>query len=116
MSGPTPKTRQIVWTRAGSRCEVCGTNLLTAPNSIHHRRRRGMGGNRSVWINQPSNLILICGTGVTGCHGHIESYRTAAYDAGLLLRDGEMPWEHPVQLLQGLVYLTDEGDYATGAP
>lgn len=117
MSGPSPRTRLIVRTRAGGRCELCGVAAHEGPTSIHHRHPRRMGGTRRPWINLASNLLFICGTGTTGCHGRVESNRTAAYAAGWLLRDGEDPAEVPVQIHQlGAVYLTDEGDYATGAP
>lgn len=37
-----------------------------------------MGGTRQPNTNSPSNLILLCGDGVQGCHGHIEQNRASA--------------------------------------
>lgn len=37
--------------------------------SIHHRRAKGMGGTARVDVNDPGNLMLLCGDGVAGCHG-----------------------------------------------
>ena len=41
-----------------------------------------MGGSKSPNTNSPSNLILLCGDGVRGCHGHIEQNRSEARKAG----------------------------------
>lgn len=41
-----------------------------------------MGGSKAPNTNSPSNLILLCGDGVRGCHGHIEQNRTEARLAG----------------------------------
>ncbi|MBM0205776.1 hypothetical protein JNW90_24235 [Micromonospora sp. STR1s_5] len=37
--------------------------------SLHHRRAKGMGGTRRENVNHPGNLMLLCGDGVSGCHG-----------------------------------------------
>ncbi|MSZ78271.1 MAG: HNH endonuclease [Actinobacteria bacterium] len=104
--------------RAGGRCELCNRDLgWTSEYSKHHRRPRGMGGTKATWVNAVSNLLLVCGTGVTGCHGMIESQRAIAYERGWLVRTGFAPNEVPV-LLHGarLVYLDDDGRYAEGSP
>jgi 5-methylcytosine-specific restriction protein A len=87
VTGPTQVTREIVYARAGNVCEIC----YRPPHmgSLHHRKARGMGGSRAKWINLPANLMLVCGSGTTGCHGKIESYRERSFDAGWLLRWGE---------------------------
>ena len=41
-----------------------------------------MGGSKSPNTNSPSNLILLCGDGVRGCHGHIEQNRAEARLSG----------------------------------
>jgi hypothetical protein len=46
-----------------------------------------MGGTDRPEINLAGNLILLCGSGVNGCHGYIESKRRWAVEAGLLV-----PW------------------------
>ncbi len=57
-----------------------------------------MGGSRRPELNEAPNLIVICGSGTSGCHGRIESNRTAAYADGLLLHDGQDPASVPVLL------------------
>lgn len=44
-----------------------------------------MGGSKNEMLHKPANLILLCGSGVTGCHGWVESYRDEAREAGFLL-------------------------------
>lgn len=86
MSGIPTKVRELVWTRDGASCARCGISILNRPSSIHHRKPRGMGGTRDPRINDPRNLVRLCGSGVTGCHGRIESNRTAAMEKGWLIR------------------------------
>lgn len=78
--------RAVVLARDGHRCARCGTSCLNVPASVHHRRARGMGGTRDARSSDPRNLVLLCGTGTTGCHGWIESHRSAALDTGCLIR------------------------------
>ncbi len=46
-------------------CVVCGD---TASPSQHHVLPRGQGGD-----DDPANLVSLCGSGTTGCHGLIEA-------------------------------------------
>lgn len=111
-TGPDEATRELVWARAGGACEICSTPLHNQIRSLHHRRRRGMGGSRAPWINSPANLMLLCGSGTLGCHGMVEHNRAVGYDSGWLLRDGELPAETPVEVtVLGRVLLTDDGTY-----
>lgn len=113
-TGPTATVSTIVWQRAGGRCEVCGGSLAGVDGfSKHHRHPRRMGGSTRADLNTPANLVLICGSGTTGCHGRIESNRTIAYGEGLLLHDGADPTAVPVLLACGLVYLAVDGTYST---
>lgn len=83
-----------------------------------------MGGSRRPELNTPANLILVCGSGTTGCHGRIESNRTRAYEDGLLLRADQTPTDVPTMLADPnhpsqwprLVWLTDDGTYTEGDP
>lgn len=124
-TGPTTTTREIVWARAGGRCEVCGSPIAGVLGfSLHHRHPRRMGGSRRPELNSPANLILLCGSGTTGCHGRIEANRERAYEDGLLLHDGATPTEVPVMLADPyspsqwprLVWLTDEATYTEEPP
>lgn len=99
--------RSIVRTRDGHRCQMCGASVLNIPSSIHHRRRRGMGG--SALLERPSNLVRLCGDGVQGCHGRVESQRTHAKDIGWLLGYLDDPQTTPLLAYDGWVLLDDLG-------
>lgn len=87
-TGPTQETRQLVLSRARYTCEICGASNAS---NIHHRRPRGLGGTRDPEINSPANLLAVCGSGTTGCHGQVEAYRKIAYELGWLVRWGQDP-------------------------
>ncbi|WP_300680716.1 hypothetical protein [Nocardioides sp.] len=120
-TGPSQTVRLLVKARAEGRCERCATRVLSLddqartwpvyPYSIHHRIPRGMGGTSRPELNQPGNLVLLCGTGVDGCHGWIESHRHAAAEAGWLLPTSTAdPTTVPVVLWHGRpVYLLNDG-------
>jgi hypothetical protein len=69
-------------------CEAPGGSLYGMPRervSIHHRQPRGMGGTRRLTANSLAVLMLVCGTGVTGCHGYVERNREWALAQGFLV-------------------------------
>lgn len=115
MTGPSKKTVEVVWTRDQGSCARCGRGLHRDDRgwswSVHHRAPRGAGGSKAVWINLPSNLILLCGSGTTGCHGRVEKDRAQAENLGFIVRRGvHIPTEIPVaHALYGVVFLTDRG-------
>ena len=49
-------------------CVKCGL-ILAGSGNVHHRRNRGQGGSRKA--NVISNLITLCGTPLSGCHGDV---------------------------------------------
>lgn len=126
-TGPTAGQRRTVAARAGWRCEICGAVLgwpdgsggatWCAPHSFHHRRARGMGGTRRPDTNSPANLLLLCGTGTTGCHGRVEANRAAAHQLGWLLHQTEDPAQVPAYVVTGAggearpLLLTTDGRY-----
>lgn len=102
---PRPKLTAAEWdalyhllkTRSGLQCEArtpdCAAGrrgdlhgLTRQQVSIHHRQPRGAGGTRGAATHSLANLLLICGSGTTGCHGYIEDNRRWAYDTGWLVR------------------------------
>lgn len=94
------------------RCEICGEPLSSTAMSVHHRRPRGMGGTKRADTNYPSNLMAICGTGTSGCHGYVESHREEAYEKGWLVSQNEEPSSVALKsYLYGTVYFDDEGGY-----
>ncbi len=123
-TGPTPARRNTVLLRAMGLCEVCGNQLhggdeWRAVHSFHHRQARGMGGSSRPEVNSPANVLLVCGTGTTGCHGFIEAHRTAAELEGWLVRHGLDPATVPVTVHDAYdptratrrVLLDHHGDY-----
>lgn len=115
-TGPVQSIRHLVMNRCAARCEVCGRRTDGhTPFNIHHRKPRGMGGTTNERTNLPSNLLFVCGTGTTGCHGWIESHREEAHRRGLILRQSEDPRTAPVTLYDHrTVYLDDLGAYNPG--
>lgn len=100
-TGPEQAVRDVVLDRASGCCERCGGRLHDADrwlvaHSFHHRQPRGAGGSSRAGINSPANLLLLCGSGVTGCHGEVEANRTAAYEAGWLVKHPLDPATVPV--------------------
>lgn len=92
---PVPRgLRAAVWDRDEGRCQRCGRLIQGGPSSLHHRRPRRAGG--SAGAHTAENLVLLCGTGTTGCHQHVESHRADAYEAGWLVHSWGNPAVVPV--------------------
>lgn len=81
-------------------CEICG-----APgNNAHHRKNRSQGG-----LDVLSNLLLLDGSGTTGCHGLVTTNPYWAYQHGYAVKSFEDPASKPVLLRHGWVRLDDNG-------
>jgi len=108
----SPDVVDAVLERDQHSCVVCGNNLHGTRGrdwSIHHRRPRRMGGDKRPETNLPANLVAVCGTGVDGCHGWLESRRTEAMDQGLILHADDDPTQVPIAVWYGAVLLDNEG-------
>lgn len=92
-------------------CERCGHTITNDAfgYSVHHRIPRQMGGSKDPRISMPSNLLLLCGSGVTGCHGAVESSRMLAFDAGWLVHRTSDPREEMVLYRDQWAWLDDDG-------
>lgn len=112
-TGPDFCVREEVRARFWGRCARCGSY---GAGNIHHRQPRGMGGTRNPATNSPPNLLWLCGSGTTGCHGWVESYRAAAAEAGWLVKHPRDPAEVPVMLWDGQLALLDADGGWTPAP
>lgn len=106
-----PSTREAIIAREQQRCASCGTSNPVLGWSVHHRRRRGMGGTRRASTACPTNGLLLCGSGTTGCHGFYERERTLGYEHGVLVRDHHEPSEQPVLYRGRWVLLLPDGGW-----
>jgi 5-methylcytosine-specific restriction endonuclease McrA len=103
VSGPTDLTRQAVLRRDGGACVACGRVVALDDGdrmrpidtySLQHRTARGMGS-RSV-LNGPTNLLVMCGTGTTQCHGYTEAHPDWARERGYRVDTWDSPDTVPV--------------------
>ena len=118
---PTKAVVALVIDREFGRCAVCYNRINTEEGrgeswSIHHRCPRASGGTSRVWVNEAANLLLVCGSGTTGCHGWIESNRDQARRQGLLISSNGRAVAVDVEVEHaryGRVKLTNEGTVRT---
>lgn len=121
-TGPDQATVDLVLERDKNSCVYCGKGVSTEPGqrgmfwSIQHRDPRGAGGTSNPDVNLPSRLVVLCGSGTTGCHGWAEENRREAEALGLLLRDGDDPYTTPVSTWYGVAFLDDKGDWSSEMP
>jgi hypothetical protein len=104
-TGPSAAVRKLILDREGMHCAACGISVTGIPASVQHRRARRMGGSSDPAANRPGNLVLLCGDGVTGCHGLAESRDPHMHERGFWIYSWESPAAVPVML-------ADEGDWA----
>ena len=83
-TGPDLGTRETVARRDAYTCVRCGNPADAAwdGHSIHHRRLRS-----HPWpgLHEPANLITLCGSGTTGCHGHVHAHPKEARENGWIV-------------------------------
>ena len=120
-TGPSQKVRALVMAREGNCCAACGISVIGRPYSVQHRVARGMGGRATAAANALSNLVLLCGSAVTGCHGLAESRDPDMHDRGLWLWSWEDPALVPVMLASEhdsgvTVWLAADGTYLLEPP
>lgn len=83
-------TRDLVWSRADSCCEHCGQGLTReSSHSVHHRKYLSRGGTDHI-----SNLVLLCGTGVAGCHGLVHSTQEIGFTVSRYANPQTVPILH----------------------
>lgn len=102
MSNIPPKVRAALKERAGGCCEVCGAAKAT---NAHHRKNRSQGGPHAL-----SNLLLLCGSGTTGCHGAVTMNPHWACGRGLSVKSWQDSWSEPVVRWGKWVLLGDGGE------
>jgi hypothetical protein len=118
-TGPDAKTRALVLERDSYCC--CRCSRPAGPDigsySIQHRVARGVGGGNGV-----PNLLLLCGSATTLCHGEVEG-RLNPHDlaAGYRLESWQDPATEPVMLHSAhgsgiTVWLLADGGYSDSPP
>lgn len=99
------KARERLYERSGRICEVCGAARAT---NAQHRKNRSQGGDWSL-----SNLLDVCGSGTTGCHGYIHANPSESYASGWSVRQSMNPRDMPAFLRTpygyGYVWLHNDG-------
>ena len=86
--------RDAVLDRDGHACNRCGVPVQRPYYSLQHRRPRGMGGSRL--LHTMANLVTLCGSASTRCHGEVENDRDTSTRLGWLVPHGVTPEEWPV--------------------
>lgn len=114
---PSKTTFGIVFDRDRGCCAWCVEEIRGHRGegfSLHHRRPAGMGGDRRPETHAPGNLVLLCGSGTTACHGLVESRRDEASERGFLIPKlaASTPSTWPIEhALHGRVFLFDDGSW-----
>lgn len=80
---PTDAVRQAIYERDGHCCQRCG--VYAYGGSLHHRVNKSVGGDA-----RPANLVLLCGSGTTGCHGWVTRNVKKARTAGWAVLSGDL--------------------------
>lgn len=118
MNGPNTEIRRTVLRRDGWKCAICNREIDShwSGYSIHHRRLRSQGSDYSG-LHQPENLLPLCGSGTTGCHGWVHAHPSRAYQLGYLVHMGKNPATQPVYYQRhGWQRLTQQGERLPSDP
>jgi hypothetical protein len=87
------------------RCGAPGGSVLGMPReqvSVQHRKAQGSGGTSRTDVHGLHNVLLLCGTGVTFCHGWVEcEERGLAWQRGLWIHQADDGATVPLVLHSG---------------
>ena len=112
MTQPPRPVCDLVDARDDHSCVRCGRSLFVETGSRHHRKLRSQGGKHDV-----SNLILLCGSGTTGCHGWVHANPAEALRGGWYARSWQDTLGVPVKHYKhGWVLLDDAGGFVAVPP
>lgn len=95
------ETRRIVAERSDGVCEICYGNRGT---NMHHRKNASQGGR---WT--PENIMHLCGSGTTGCHGWVTVNPWMANKLGFSVKRWQDPAEVPIQFGDSQYFLLPDG-------
>ena len=109
-SNPSRETCRLVDRRDGERCVRCGATYNWAGFSRHHRHMRS---HPFPGLHLPANLIHLCGSGTTGCHGWVHNHPKTAMAYGWIVSGyNDHPETVPVwDAHQGWLLLDNQGGY-----
>lgn len=105
----TAAIREALLERDAWLCVRCGVPVRGRVWSPQHRRPAGSGGSSDPELSSLWNLLTLCGSPTTGCHGWVETHRADSYDTGWLVHSWQKPSEVPVLLHGELSWLTEGG-------
>lgn len=103
-----PALRELVYRRAGGRCEACGDPLVKGQGvrgwHAHHRKLKSRGGQDSA-----SNLAALC----SYCHRRMHGHSHFATEHGFIVSAYDDPATTPMRVGLGDVdfYLRPDGTY-----
>jgi hypothetical protein len=98
--------------RDGPNCQRCG-KVLGAPEwrtsewsewSLHHRKLKGRGTPPREY-DLVENLVVLCGSGTTGCHGWAHAERLKSHEDGWTCWTGDTPADRPLITLVGTMLM-----------
>lgn len=109
--GPTPEVVEAALDRDSYSCVCCGMGVGPEGRgvgwSVHHRLLRSQGPDHSI-----QNVIILCGSGTTLCHGRVHAEPAASRAGGWMLSGRQEPLAVPVLIAgQRWVFLTSTGLY-----
>lgn len=104
---PTREVCDFVDERDNRRCVICGRSLYGVQSSRHHRMLRSQAPKRIKHTVQ--NLMDVCGSGTTDCHGYIHAHPGESYANGWLVHSWLDPLDVPVKTYRGWVLFDAEG-------
>lgn len=97
------RSKRLVAQRQGWHCLRCGVNTHGgAWHSTHHRQ------SRRFHDNGPANLVRLCGSGTTGCHGWAHAHPAEVRRLGYIVPGWADPRTVPVRDWRGVWLWLDE--------
>lgn len=85
----TTDVRTYVFARERNLCRCC---RWRAAESMHELRPRSLRGKVSR-----TNSVAVCGSGTTGCHGHLQAYRIRVAENAPTHWNAELPLSFQAQ-------------------
>jgi len=104
-TNPSRATCDLIDRRDQFSCVRCGASINGG--SRHHRKLRRHGDHTAA------NLILLCGSGTTGCHGWVHANVLLSYKQGWLIHSWHSSTEVPILVRGRGLLLNIEGQIET---